>query len=104
MEPVLPAFTEPGGGPHAPSSEGFGVAVGRMTVTEAEGRLKALGLDCKHTSIRALLREMREKKLAEIEEKKARGEDVDAVSGASLTRPSPRERNPQVRLSCEDTS
>jgi len=58
---------------------------------------------CHDTSARALMKQMREKKIAEIEAKKAKGEEVDAVSGASvLHKKSPKERNPQVRLSCED--
>ena len=99
---VLPAFVEPGAGPRAPapSSEAFGLRVGRSTVADAEALARSLGLACEDTSIRALMGRVRRKKA---EEALANGEDPDVVSGASWNRPSKRERNPQVRLACEGT-
>ena len=101
-ETVLPAFVEPGAGPRAVASDGLGFKVGRTTLAEARDALAARGLECPDTSMRALMRGLRAAKKRELEAKRARGEPTDAVSGASaVNRPSPKERNPQVRLSCE---
>lgn len=101
-ETILPHFVEPAAGPRAPVAGAFGFKVGHSTLDEARAVLARRGLDCPDTSMRALMREMREARRRERDERKRRGEPVDAVSGASaLDRPSPKERNPQVRLSCE---
>ena len=103
-ELVLPEFEEAGPGPRAPSSEGFGVKVGRTTLEEVQALTEERHLDCEDTSVRALMKKMREQKRKEMEEKKARGEEVDDASGASwLNKKSPKEKNPQVRLSCPET-
>ncbi len=102
---VLPSFTEPGAGPRAPGSTLFGFEVGTHRLPEVKTRLMALGWDCPDTSMRGLMQKMREEKLAEIEAVKARGGDVDSVTGASMVkRRSPKEANPQVRLTCEGIS
>jgi len=99
---VLPAFTEPGSGPRATRFRALGVEVGRSSLADVRAMLAARGLDCPDTSIRALMRQMRADKQRELEELKKKGAPTDAVSGASaLKRQSPREQNPQVRLSCE---
>ena len=93
-EVVLPAFSEPPAGPRAPRSEGLGARVGRSTLADVEAAVKARGIACKDTSARALMKEMRAQKAKE---------GVDATSSASAKKTSPMERNPQVRLSCEET-
>lgn len=104
-ETVLPTFVEPGPGPRAPTTQGFGFSVGRSKLANVRGELARRGLACPDTSIRAMMKEMRETRLREMEAKKQTGEAPDAVSGASaMNRPSPKERNPQVRLSCEPVS
>jgi hypothetical protein len=101
---VLPAFTEPASGPRAPTSHAFGFAVGAETLVAAESRLRASGVACVDRSIRALMKSAREEKQREIEAAKARGEGVDSVAGASAVhRRSPKEANPQVRLTCDET-
>lgn len=102
---VLPEFVEPSDGPHAPASSAFGSDVGSSSLASVRGKLAAAGLDCPDTSIRALLRQARADKRREVAARKARGEAVDAVSGASaLGKPSPKESNPQVRLACDGVS
>jgi hypothetical protein len=102
---VLPEFLEPGEGMRAPSSSALGVRVGTTPLADVEGLIAIWGLTCRDTSMRALMGEQRDKKKAEIENAKARGDDVDGISGASLIDyRSPKERNPQVRLSCENTA
>jgi len=99
---VLPTFTEPAAGPRAPVSERFGFHVGRTTLAEANSRLGELGVACENTSIRAVMDRVREAKKKEQEDKKAKGEDPDTVTGASIIHhKTKREKNPQVRLSCE---
>jgi hypothetical protein len=101
---VLPTFTEPGAGPRAPAAELYGFHVGRTRLAEANARLKELGVVCENTSVRAVIEKMREAKRKEVEDKKAKGEDPDTVTGASIiNHKSKREKNPQVRLSCENT-
>jgi hypothetical protein len=99
---ILPEVRDPDAGPRAPSTVAFGFAVGRDgSVAVAEG-LAQRGLDCRDTSVRALMQKVRDDKRREIAEVEANGGDVDAVTGASIVeRKSKRERNPQVRLSCE---
>jgi hypothetical protein len=99
---VLPAFTERGEGPRAPVTGFFGFFVGQTRLDEAQATLSRLGLACEDTSIRALMRQHRQQKQRELDERRARGEPTDAVSGASAVgRCSPKESNPQVRLTCE---
>ncbi len=102
LRDILPAFTEPAAGPRAPTSEAFGMTVGRSGLPEVNAFLRGEGLDCADTSMRALMQKAREDKRKEIAAAAARGDPPDAVSGASIVnRRSPKEANPQVRLSCE---
>lgn len=104
-EIVLPTYADPGPGPRAPSSRAFGLDVGRSNMDAVNALVAERGLECSDTSVRAMMKKMREDKRKEIEEKKARGEEVDETSGASwLNKESPKEKNPQVRLSCPDTA
>lgn len=99
----LPAFIPPPPGPRAPATAVFGFTVGVTSLREAQSWLTRRGMACADTSVRALMRRAREERRNEDEQRRARGESADAVTGASaLNRPSPRESNPQVRLSCED--
>ncbi len=99
-------FTEPPPGPKAPSTAGLGFEVGRTHLAEAQARLNSLGINCRDTGPRALVELSRQNKRVEIqlaEEKKAHGETVAAVTGASmLFHRSKMESNPQVRLSCDE--
>ncbi len=100
MADLLPEFTEPpAAGPWSPRQDAFSLRVGASSVKEAEDLMKAWGLACKDTSIRALMQARREQLAAE-----AKAKGVDGVSSATLTMRSPRERNPAVRLSCEKTA
>lgn len=97
----LPAFSEPAAGARAPVSRGLGFDVGLLKADTVKATLEAKQLDCPDTSIRALMQQAREAKRQEVETAKAKG--LDSVTGASmLYRRSPKERNPQVRLSCSD--
>lgn len=99
----LPTFIEPAAGPRAPVSTGIGVTVGKSTLPEVEALVAAWGIPCEDTSARALMKKMRDKKQAEIAEKEARGEAVDANAGASwMNKKSRRELNPQIRYACAD--
>ncbi|MEQ8275664.1 MAG: hypothetical protein RMA76_33980 [Deltaproteobacteria bacterium] len=102
-EVVLPDFAELGPGPRAPTTALLGVEVGKSTFDDVKGLASARGLDCKDTSARALMKQMRAMKKKEREEKMAQGIEVDATSSASAKKKSPMEKNPQVRYSCEDT-
>jgi hypothetical protein len=100
---VLPAFTEPGAGPRAPDTRALGFAVGASTLAEVQAQLGPLDISCADTSMRALMREARERIRREMQTRRARGEDPDAVTGASgVNHRSPKEANPQVRLACND--
>jgi hypothetical protein len=102
---VLPTFTEPAPGPRAPGSHAFGFEVGVTTLAAARAGHAAAGLDCPDTSMRAQMQQLREEKTREVAEVKARGGNVDSVSGASLIHHhSPKEANPQVRLTCDEVS
>lgn len=99
---VLPIVRDPDAGPRAPVVQAFGFVVGRDGTRIVTDGLRARGLACEDTSVRALMGKVREHKRRELEEVERRGGDVDAVTGASIVdRKSPRERNPQVRLACE---
>jgi hypothetical protein len=103
IKDVLPVFTEPGPGPRAPGARALGFTVGASTLGEVRAQLARAGLDCADTSMRALMQQAREQTRREMEARKARGQDPDAVSGASrVNYRSPKEANPQVRLACDD--
>jgi len=103
LKDVLPAFIDPPPGRRAPRVNAFGLTVGKSTLTEVQRVVAKAGLDCPDTSMRALMQKMRAEKKREIEERKARGQDVDGISGAStVDKRSPKEANPQVRLACSD--
>jgi hypothetical protein len=99
LETELPEFDAPDPSlPTAPSREAFGLAIGELSLAATRAQLRARGLDCEDTSIRASVAKLREYKRDEL----AAAGDPDAVSGASiLWRRSNKERNPQVRLACE---
>lgn len=99
----LPAFSDPATGVRAPVARGLGFEVGSLDVSALKATLSNQHLDCPDSSIRALMEQARQAKRQEIEAAKAKG--VDTVAGASmLYRRSPKERNPQVRLSCNDVA
>ncbi len=100
-EDRLPEFVEPEAGPRAPTNAVFGLEIGKSSLDEVTAWTKKRGFICGDTSVRALMARYRDKKVAEIEAAKAAG-DADGASGASwLYRSSDREKNPQVRLTCE---
>ncbi len=88
-------FSEPGPGPRAPTAAVFNVELGKTDLAGLETVTQKLGLRCADTSIRAQMKKMREAKMAE-----AKANGVDAVTSASWSKPSKREKNPQVRYSC----
>lgn len=98
----IPRFKEPPPGPRAPGSDAFGARVGASSLQVVQQLIQRMGIDCPDTSARALLGRARAARVAAAEDRKRRGLPPDAVSGASGNRRSPMERNPQVRLSCED--
>lgn len=102
--PILPEFSEPDLTlPAAPRAPTLGVEPGWTDRAAVEALITERGVTCADTSVRALMSRAREAKKEELAAMKARGESVDGVSGASVVdRKSPRERNPQVRLSCLD--
>lgn len=102
LETELPAFVEPSAElPRAPTNEGLGVRIGAIDLAELDDHLRALGVACDDTGVRALVDNLRAKKQADL----AAADNPDAVTGASiLWRRSPREKNPQVRLACEVAS
>lgn len=99
LETELPSFVEPNVElPRAPSNIALGVAIGQIDLAELDDHLRGLALACDDTGARALIERLRAKKQADL----AAADSPDAVTGASITwRRSPREKNPQVRLSCE---
>jgi hypothetical protein len=99
---LLPIVRDPAAGPRAPSTTAFGFEVGNDAAWTVGMGLAARGLECKDTSVRALMEAVRHDKRREVAEIERKGGDVDAVTGASIiSRKSQRERNPQVRLACE---
>ena len=98
----IPRFKDPPPGPRAPGSDAFGARVGASSLQDVQQLVQRMGIDCPDTSARALLGRARAARVAAAEDRKRRGLPPDAVSGASGNRRSPMERNPQVRLSCED--
>ncbi len=100
----LPKFSEPDGGARATFGGLYGFEIGRTSLSQARARLSEPGIVCEDSSIRVMVQKLRDAKARELEAAKAKGE-VDAVTGASiLWRRSPKESNPQIRLSCADTS
>lgn len=101
-EDQLPEFVDPGEGPRAPTNDAFGLNVGASTLDEVKAWVARRKLVCSDTSVRALMARYRDKKVAEIKAAEAAGE-ADGTSGASwLYRSSKHEKNPQVRLACEN--
>ncbi len=101
LKDELPEFKAPGDGPKAPVRTGFAVEVGKHTVADVKALTAGWGLDCKNTSMRAMMEQVRERKRQEIADKRAKGESLDGISGASaLNKRSKREKNPQVRWTC----
>jgi hypothetical protein len=97
-----PRYTEPPAGARAPRSDAFGARVGHSRIEDVQALAARLQVDCPDTSARALMAQARAHRAREAEERKKKGLPPDAVSGASKRKgPSPMERNPQVRLSCE---
>ena len=100
-EDRLPDFIDPEDGLRAPTNEAFGLRAGVTTLEEARRFTAGRGFICKDTSVRALMADYRDKKVAELEKAKAAG-GADGLSGASmLWRASKHERSPNVRLTCE---
>ncbi len=99
LETELPAFVEPDATlPRAPTSLGFGIVIGATDVEQLDRRLGELGVVCDDTGVRAIVQKMRENKATEL----AASTDPDAVTGASIMwRRSKKEKNPQIRLSCQ---
>ena len=98
----LPVFSEPAPGARAPQARAFGFAIGRATLKDVQSAIAAEGLSCPDTSMRALMDKARQAKLEEIKRAKDTG-SPDSVTGASMVyRRSPKERNPQVRLACDN--
>jgi hypothetical protein len=99
LETVLPEFEEPDAAlPRAPDSKAFGVQIGGVTLDVLLDDLRARGLACDDTGVRASIEKLREHKRKQL----AEAEDPDAVTGASiLTKRSKKESNPQIRLACE---
>jgi hypothetical protein len=101
----LPTFTNPAPGARAPQARAFGFQIGSDRVNDVTAAVAALGLRCPDTSMRALMDQARAQKKQEIAAAKASGAGVDSVAGASMIyRRSPKERNPQVRLSCDEVA
>lgn len=99
LETVLPEFEEPDPKlPRTPTNEALGVRIGEVLLDPLLADLRARGLACDDTGVRASIAKLREHKREQL----ARAEDPDVVSGASiLHRRSKKERNPQIRLACE---
>lgn len=101
-EDRLPEFVEPADGPRAPGHAAFGLKIGESTMKDVETWVAQRQFVCSDTSVRALMARYRDKKVAEIKAAQAAG-DADGASGASwLYRSSDKEKNPQVRLACEN--
>lgn len=99
----LPVFVDPAPGPRAPDTRGLSWRLGTTGLPALEKDLAGRAWNCRDTSIRALMNQAREAKRRELQVAEASGAGADSVSGASMIyRRSPKERNPQVRLSCED--
>ncbi len=100
-EDVLPEYIEPDDAPRAPVKSAFGFSPGQQSLAEVERWITQRKLICKDTSVRAMMADYRDKKVAEIRKAQAEG-NADGASGASwLYRSTKHEKNPQVRLVCE---
>lgn len=99
LETTLPEFDEPDPTlPRAPDHAAFGVEIGVVTLDPLLVELRSRGLSCDDTGVRASIEKLREHKRKQL----AEAENPDAVTGASiLHKRSKKERNPQIRLSCE---
>jgi hypothetical protein len=101
----LPTFTNPAPGARAPKARAFGFQLGTDSLSDVTAAIGKLGLRCPDTSMRALMDQARAAKQQEIAAAKASGAGVDSVAGASMIyRRSPKERNPQVRLACDEAT
>lgn len=101
---VLPELVDVPAGRRAPAQARtfLGLTIGKTTLAEARAKAAALGVQCNDSSVRALMQAKRDDTKRKMAEAEARGEDPDGVTGASLANHrSKKERNPQVRLSCE---
>ena len=101
---VLPDFTAVPAGARAPA--GFevvaGIRPGVTTLADVQTLTAKLGWTCSDTSMRGLMKLGRAQAQAKMAEAEARGEDPDAVSGASRAHyVSKKEQNPQVQWNCE---
>lgn|GEM_PF-4118774 len=83
--------------PKPPRLRVFGMFVGESSFAEAQAFTQAQRIVCQDNSVRALMRRQR---AARVEKLRAQG-NIDALSGATWNRPSPRERNPSIRWNCE---
>jgi hypothetical protein len=100
---VLPTFVDVPAGPRAPATTYAGFALGRTSLGDVQAWTQQHQMQCRDASIRGLLQAGREEARQRIAEAKARGEDEDAVSGASRAwYYSKKEQNPQVIWSCEN--
>lgn len=97
---VLPTYVDPPEGPRAPSTDAWPFRVGWSRRAEVDAWIGKQALRCEDRSVATIMRAYREQQLAAHEAKLARGE-TDAISTASLKRPSPKEQIPQVRLACD---
>lgn len=97
---VLPTYVEAPEGPRAPSTDAWPFRVGWSRRAEVDVWIGKQALHCEDRSVATIMRQYREQQLAVHEAKLARGEP-DAISTASLKRPSPKEQIPQVRLACD---
>lgn len=104
---VLPTFVDVPAGPRAPAEARafLGLTIGKSTLADAEALAREKGVTCENSSMRALMQAKREDTKKKMAEAEARGEDPDGVTGASLANyRSKKERNPQVRLACENVA
>lgn len=101
---VLPEFTAVPDGPRAPAFEPIaGIRVGSTTLADVQALTKKLGWTCSDASMRGLMKLGRENAQAKMAAAEARGDDPDAVSGASRAHyVSKKEQNPQVQWNCEN--
>ena len=100
---VLPEFSAVPAGPRAPAFDVVaGIRPGLTTLAEVQAMTIRLGWTCSDSSMRGLMKLGREQARAKMAEAEARGEDPDAVSGASRAHyVSKKEQNPQVQWNCE---
>lgn len=98
----LPLFTEPASGVKSPTARAFDFEVGTSVLADVQRSLTLISSTCLDTSMRALMEAARKAKREEIAAAQLSGAGTDSVTGASMVNyRSKKERNPQVRLSCE---